>query len=171
MAFAHFSKAEGSISSGKLSFNIDTIKAMMKRDTITPKLKKIDTITPKAKKIDTITPKLKKDTITPVMVKHDTVAMSAKQLNHILNIMRQKSNDAQKVKVMKAGLKLVKGKGLKLDQLKTLLNQFLNDASKLSMAEYAYPRTVDWQGFADIDNLFSTQDSKDKLDDFLKHNK
>ena len=115
--------------------------------------------------------KAKTDTIIPIIVKHDTAAMSTKQLNHILNIMRQKRNDTQKIKVFKTGLKLVKGKGLKLDQLKTLLNQFLNDSSKLTCAEYAYPHTVDWKDFADLDNLFSTQDSKDKLDDFLKRNK
>jgi len=130
-------------------------------------LNQTDTIKPKAK-MDTITPKLKRDTITPVIIKHSTVAMSDKQLNHILNLMRQKSNDKQKIKVLRLG---IKNKGLKLDQLTKLLNQFLNDSSKLSIAEYAYPNTVDYQGYGAIDNLFATQDSKDKLDDFLKHNK
>jgi hypothetical protein len=130
-------------------------------------LNRTDTIKPKAK-MDTITPKLKRDTITPVIIKHASVAMSDKQLNHILNIMRQKRNDAQKIKVLKLG---IKNKGLMLAQLTTLLNQFLHDSSKLSIAEYAYPNTVDYQGYGGIDNLFATQDSKDKLDDFLRHNK
>ena len=162
MVFANPSKACWRIASCDLSRKPGTlIEAMMRKDTINPGAKPIDTITPKAKK----------DTITPVIVRHDTVAMSTKHFNHILNLMRQKKNDAQKIRAIKTGLKLAKGKGLKLEQLKTLLNQFLNDSSKLSMAEYAYPYTVDWQGFPEIYNLFSTQDSKDKLDDFLRHHK
>ena len=142
-----------SIILGMFSAKADNVNLHFMADTV-----KKDT----AKKLATA------DTVKVIVVKHDTIAMPANQMAHILNMMRLKRNDAEKVKILKTCLK---GKGVTIEQLKTLLNQFLKDDSKLDCAIYAYPSTVDYMGFADIENLFSTQDPKDKLADFLKHNK
>jgi hypothetical protein len=99
---------------------------------------------------------------------HPKISMSDAQLTIILNRMRQKRNDAEKIVVLKTD---IKDKGITVAQLTQLLNQFLTDDSKLSCAEFAYQYTVDYKGYLDLQNLFQTEEPKGKLEDFIKENK
>jgi len=101
-------------------------------------------------------------------ITHPTVAMTDAQLNTILNLMRQKTNDADKITVLKVGLT---GKGIMVEQLTQLLNQFLTDDSKLECAEYAFQFTVNYKTYSKLDDLFASEDTKAGLDDFVKKNK
>jgi hypothetical protein len=100
--------------------------------------------------------------------RHPTQAMIPAEEDKILNDMRQKRNDTEKIAVLKAG---VKDKGIMVDQLIPLLNQFLTDEAKLQCAEFAYPYTVDYKTFGKIDDLFSDQDHKNQLDEFVRKSK
>ncbi len=60
----------------------------------------------------------------------------------------------------------VKDKGITIDQLITLLNQFLTDDSKIECAEYAFAYTTNYKDFLRIMDLFSQEDYKHKLEDF-----
>jgi len=101
-------------------------------------------------------------------IKHPTQAMSNEQNNVILNAMRQKRNDAEKIIVLKEG---VKDKGITIDQLITLLNQFLTDDAKLECAEYAFPYTTNYKAFLKIMDLFGQEGYKWKLVDYYDKNK
>jgi hypothetical protein len=107
-------------------------------------------------------------TIVPQKTKHPTEAMTNEQANAILNAMRQKRTDAEKVQVLKDG---VKDKGITVDQLIKLLNQFLTDDSKLESAEYAFPYTVNYKAYLKISDLFAEEKYKHILEDFYDKNK
>ena len=94
-----------------------------------------------------------------------TVAMTNDQAKDLLNQMRQKNTDAEKVTTLKNG---VKDKGITVDQLIPLLNQFNTDNSKLECAEYAYPYTVNYKAYARLQDLFSGERNKDILDDYVR---
>jgi len=94
-----------------------------------------------------------------------TVAMSDDQAKDILNKMRQKNTDAEKIVVLKAG---VKDNGITVAQLTTLLNQFNEDASKLECAEFAYPYTTNYKSFLKLLDLFGSESKKDDLDTFVR---
>jgi hypothetical protein len=101
-------------------------------------------------------------------IKHPTEAMTNTQVSAILNNMRQKKNDAEKVTALKEG---VKDKGITVEQLITLLNQFLTDDSKLDCAVYAFPYTTNYKSFLKIMDLFSQEGYKWKLEDYYDKNK
>jgi hypothetical protein len=107
------------------------------------------------------------DTVRKKIV-HPKDAMTDEQVTDILNNMRQKRNDEEKVTALKEG---VKDKGIKIDQLIKLLNQFLTDDSKIACAEYAFPYTVDHKAFLKIMDLFGTEGYKYKLEDFYDKNR
>lgn len=94
-----------------------------------------------------------------------TVAMTNDQAKDLLNQMRQKNTDAEKVTTLKNG---VKDKGITVDQLIPLLNQFNTDNSKLECAEYAYPYTVNYKAYARLQDLFAGERNKDILDDYVR---
>jgi Domain of unknown function (DUF4476) len=93
-----------------------------------------------------------------------TVAMTADQAKDILNHMRQKTTDADKVTVLKNE---VKDKGITIDQLIPLLNQFNSDNGKLDCAEFAYAYTVNYKAYARLLDLFAEERSKDILDEYV----
>jgi hypothetical protein len=101
-------------------------------------------------------------------IKHPTEAMSTQQVTAILNTMRQKKSDAEKVTALKEG---VKDKGITVEQLITLLNQFLTDDSKLECAQYAFPYTTNYKSFLKIMDLFSQEGYKWKLEEYYDKNK
>lgn len=113
------------------------------------------------------TPKSISDTVRKKIV-HPAIAMTDAQVNDILNAMRQKRSDEEKVIVLKDG---VKDKGITIDQLMKLLNQFLTDDSKIASAEYAFSYTVNYKAFLKIMDLFSQESYKFKLEDFYDKNK
>jgi hypothetical protein len=104
--------------------------------------------------------KISVDTVRKKLVhpKESTVDVKA-----ILTTMRGKRNDAEKVVALKEA---VKDKGITVDQLISLLNQFLTDDSKIECAEYAFPYTTNYKAFLDIMDIFSKQNYKDNLEDF-----
>ena len=94
-----------------------------------------------------------------------TVAMSDDQAKDILGKMQKKNTDAEKIVVLKAG---VKDNGITVAQLTTLLNQFLEDSSKLECAEFAYPYTTNYKSFLKLLDLFGSESKKDDLDTFVR---
>ncbi|PAW92487.1 hypothetical protein CKK33_02830 [Mucilaginibacter sp. MD40] len=101
-------------------------------------------------------------------IKHPEQAMSAAEAKAILREMQQQNTDAEKIAVLKAG---VKDKGISIDQLITLLNQFNTDDSKIESAKFAFPYTTNYKAFLRISDLFSREEYKDALEDFYKKNK
>ena len=101
-------------------------------------------------------------------IKHPTEAMSNEQATAILNNMRQKRNDAEKVTALKEG---VKDKGITIEQLITLLNQFLTDDAKLDCAQYAFPYTTNYKAFLKIMDLFSQEGYKWRLEEYYDKNR
>ncbi len=102
------------------------------------------------------------DTVRKKIV-HPKTAMSDDDLTKILNKIRQKRNDEEKIATLKTE---VTDKALTVDQLITLLNQFLADDSKLECAEYAFPYTTNYKTFLKIIDLFSEEGYKNRLEDF-----
>lgn len=102
------------------------------------------------------------DTVRKKLV-HPKEAMANTDLTAILTTMRRKRNDQEKVVALKEA---VKDKGITIDQLITLLNQFLTDDSKIECAVYAFPYTTNYKDFLSIMDLFSQEDYKHKLEDF-----
>jgi hypothetical protein len=99
---------------------------------------------------------------------HPKEAMTDVQVNDILNAMRQKRDDKEKVAQLKVS---VKDKGITVEQLMTLLNQFLTDDSKIEAAEYAFPYTTNYKAFLKIMDLFSQEGYKNMLEDFYGKNR
>jgi hypothetical protein len=99
---------------------------------------------------------------------HPKTAMSDEDVNLILKKLQQKANDAEKLAVIKDDLK---DKGIMTDQLITLLNQ-LNEDAKLEAAIYAFQYSVDYKKYLKIQDLFNTEVSKRRLQDYVdKHHK
>lgn len=101
-------------------------------------------------------------------IKHPEKAMESSEAKAILREMQQQSTDADKMNVLKAG---VKDKGITIDQLLTLLNQFNTDDSKIEAARFAFPYTTNYKSFLRICDIFSREEYKDALEDFYKKNK
>jgi len=94
---------------------------------------------------------------------HPKTAMSDDDLTKILNKIRQNRNDQEKIATLKTE---VTDKAITVDQLITLLNQYLTDDSKLECAEYAFPYTTNYKTFLKIIDLFSEEGYKNRLEDF-----
>jgi hypothetical protein len=109
-------------------------------------------------------------TITYQKIKHPEKAMTGEQAKAILKEMQQQRNDEEKIAVIKAKLS-DKAIGITINQLVTLMNQFLTDDSKLAAAKYAFEYTTNYKSFLDLSNLFSREEYKDALEDFYKKNK
>jgi hypothetical protein len=109
-------------------------------------------------------------TIAYQKLKHPEKAMTNEQAKAILKEMQQQRNDEEKIAVIKAKL-TDKQLGITVNQLVTLLNQFLTDDSKLAAAKYAFEYTTNYKSYLDITNLFSREEYKDALEDFYKKNK
>jgi hypothetical protein len=107
-------------------------------------------------------------TIQQQKIKHPTEAMSKEEHTVILNNMRQKRNDAEKVIALKES---VKDKGITIEQLITLLNQFLSDDAKLECAQYAFPYTTNYKAFLKIMDLFSQEGYKWRLEEYYDKNR
>ena len=103
-------------------------------------------------------------------LKHPEKAMTGEQAKAILKEMQQQRNDEEKIAVIKAKLNN-KELGLTINQLATLMNQFLTDDSKLAAAKYAFEYTTNYKSFLDLVNIFSREEYKDALEDFYKKNK
>ena len=101
-------------------------------------------------------------------VKHPTQAMPDTQADAILKQMQKKNTDAEKIDVLKAG---VKDQGITVEQLTILLNQFLTDDSKLTCAEFAYAFTVNYKTYIKINSLFSSEKYKEDLEDYIHQHK
>lgn len=109
-------------------------------------------------------------TIAHQKLKHPEKAMTNEQAKAILKEMQQQRNDEEKIAVIKAQLN-DKAVGITVNQLVTLLNQFLTDDSKLTAAKYAFEYTTNYKSYPDMINLFSREEYKDALEDFYKKNK
>lgn len=97
---------------------------------------------------------------------HPKTAMAAADLTTLLNNIRGKANDAEKLNVLKDGLK---DKGVTVDQVITLLNQFNEDA-KLEGAIYAFQFTTDYKKYDKVQDLFGKEENKHRLQDYVdKH--
>ncbi|MEO7211666.1 DUF4476 domain-containing protein [Mucilaginibacter sp.] len=101
-------------------------------------------------------------------IQHPKQAMTDAQVATILADMQKKGSDGEKVLALSAG---VKDKGIKVDQLATLLNQFGTDQSKLICAKFAFQYTVDYKKYDKIQDLFGDEESKRELEDFVKKNR
>jgi hypothetical protein len=101
-------------------------------------------------------------------IKHPTEAMSNEQVTAILNAIRQKRSDPEKVTLLKEG---VKDKGITIEQLITLLNQFLTDDAKLECAQYAFPYTTNYKAFLKTMDLFAQESHKQRLEEYYSKNK
>lgn len=108
--------------------------------------------------------KISIDTVRKKLV-HPKEPMASADLTAILATMRGKRNDQEKVTALKEA---VKDKGITIDQLITLLNQFLTDDSKIECAEYAFAYTTNYKDFLRIMDIFSQEDYKHKLEDFYE---
>ncbi|MBC7400142.1 MAG: DUF4476 domain-containing protein [Mucilaginibacter sp.] len=106
--------------------------------------------------------KISVDTVRKKLV-HPKEAMADADVKAILTTMRGKRNDAEKIVALKEA---VKGKGITVDQLITLLNQFLTDDSKIECAEYAFPYITNYKSFLIILDIFSKRNYKDNLEEF-----
>lgn len=107
--------------------------------------------------IHTVTDSLRKKIVRP------KTPMSDADLNAILNKMRHGRNDQEKVTTLRTE---VADKGITVEQLMTLLNQFLTDDAKIGSAEYAFPYVTNYKSFLKIMDLFSEEGYKYKLEDF-----
>ncbi len=108
-----------------------------------------------------------KDTTKKII--HPKEAMSDVEASTILKAMQQKNNDQEKLVVVKEQLK---GKGITMDQLIKLLNQFLTDDAKLESAQYAFAYTTNYKSFLRVMDLFQQEGYKFKLEDYYdKHRK
>ncbi|MBD1364724.1 DUF4476 domain-containing protein [Mucilaginibacter sp. ZT4R22] len=101
-------------------------------------------------------------------IQHPKQAMTDAQAKAILADMQQKGSDAEKVEALKAG---VKDKGITVEQLMLLLNQFSADEGKLTCAKFAFAYTVNYKKYDKIQDLFGDEASKRELEDFVKKNK
>jgi hypothetical protein len=101
-------------------------------------------------------------------IQHPKQAMTDAQAKAILADMQQKGSDAEKVEALKAG---VKDKGITVEQLTTLLNQFSADEGKLTSAKFAFAYTVNYKKYDKIQDLFGDEASKNELEDFVKKNR
>jgi len=101
-------------------------------------------------------------------IKHPTEAMNKEESTAILNNMRQKKNDAEKIVVLKEG---VKDKGITVEQLITLLNQFLTDDAKIECAQYAFQYTTNYKSFLKIMDLFQQEGYKWRLEEYYDKNR
>nr|WP_294946407.1 DUF4476 domain-containing protein [uncultured Mucilaginibacter sp.] len=101
-------------------------------------------------------------------IQHPKQAMTDAQAKAVLSSMQQKGSDVEKVEALKAG---VKDKGITVEQLTTLLNQFGMDESKLTCAKFAFAYTVDYKKYDKIQDLFGDEASKNELEDFVKKNR
>lgn len=102
------------------------------------------------------------DTVKKKIV-HPKTPMSDDDLNSVLNKMRHGKNDQDKITTLKTE---VTNRALTVEQLITLLNQFLSDDSKLECAEYAFPYTTNYKSFLKIMDLFSQESYKYRLEDY-----
>lgn len=102
------------------------------------------------------------DTVRKKIV-HPKTPMSDADLTVILNKMRQKRNDQEKVATLKTELT---DKALTIEQLMKLLNQFLSDDAKIESAQYAFPYTTNYKSFLKIMDLFGEEGYKYRLEDF-----
>jgi hypothetical protein len=109
-----------------------------------------------------VTFKFSVDTVRKKLVRPKE-AMNDDAVTAILTKMRGKRNDAEKVQCLKDE---VKDKGIKVNQLIILLNQFLADESKMECAQYAFPYITNYKGFLDIMDLFAQEGNKHRLEDF-----
>jgi hypothetical protein len=109
---------------------------------------------------------LAKDTTKKIV--HPKEAMSDVEATTILNAMRQKTSDKDKIAVLKEQLK---GKGINMDQLIKLLNQFLTDDAKLEGAQYAFAYTTNYKSFLRIMDLFQQESYKYRLEDYYDKNR
>ncbi|MES2274463.1 MAG: DUF4476 domain-containing protein [Bacteroidota bacterium] len=98
---------------------------------------------------------------------HAATAMTTEQLNAILNTMRGKANDAEKLTVLKDGLK---DKGVTVAQVITLLSQ-LNEDAKLDGAIYAFQYTTDFKKYDKVQDIFGKDENKHKLQDYVDRHK
>lgn len=117
-----------------------------------------------------VSPKSTTPPIAYQKLKHPEKAMTAEQAKAILKEMQQQRNDEEKIAVIKAKL-TDKQSGLTINQLATLMNQFLTDDAKLAAAKYAFEYTTNYKSFLDLVNIFSREEYKDALEDFYKKNK
>jgi hypothetical protein len=108
-----------------------------------------------------------KDTIRKKII-HPKEPMTDADATIILNAMRQKNTDQEKVVVLKDRLK---DKGINMDQLLKLLNQFLTDDAKLESAQNAFASTTNYKSFLRIMDLFQQESYKYKLEDFYDKNR
>lgn len=99
-------------------------------------------------------------------IQHPKQAMPDAEAKEILKTLQHKASDEEKVAALKAG---VKDKGITVEQLTTLLNQFNLDENKLACAEFAYPFTVNYKQFFKIKDLFGEEETKHSLEAFLDH--
>lgn len=98
---------------------------------------------------------------------HPKTAMTAADLTALLNNIRGKANDAEKLTVLKDGLK---DKGVMTDQVITLLSQFNEDA-KLEGAIYAFQFTTDFKKYDKVQDIFGKEENKHKLQDYVDRHK
>jgi folylpolyglutamate synthase/dihydropteroate synthase len=103
-------------------------------------------------------------------LKHPEKAITNEQAKAILKEMQQQRNDEEKIAIIKAKLN-DKEVGITVNQLVTLLNQFLTDDSKLAAAKYAFEYTTNYKSYLNMINLFGREEYKDALEDFYKKNK
>ncbi|QHS55125.1 DUF4476 domain-containing protein [Mucilaginibacter sp. 14171R-50] len=103
-------------------------------------------------------------------IKHPKQAMTNEQAKAILKEMQQQRNDEEKIAVIKTRLNS-KEVGITVTQLITLLNQFLTDDSKLAAAKYAFEYTTNYKSYLDINDLFSRDEYKFALEDYVHKNK
>ncbi|MFD2144573.1 DUF4476 domain-containing protein [Mucilaginibacter antarcticus] len=113
-----------------------------------------------------VTINLGKDTTRKIT--HPKEAMSDAEAGTVLKALQQKNNDKEKIAEFKS---LLKGKGINMDQLIKLLNQFLTDDAKLESAQYAFAYTTNYKSFLRIMDLFQQEGYKYKLEDYYDKNR
>lgn len=99
---------------------------------------------------------------------HPKVAMANEDVREIQRAMSQKSNDADKMEVFQLHLK--DNKGITVNQIITLLNQYQLDQSKLNAAIFAYPYCVDYKDYMKIQDNFADERNKAALRAYVKKN-
>jgi hypothetical protein len=68
---------------------------------------------------------------------------------------------------LEAAKKLIEGNCFTSEQVVRLCKLFIQDAARLKIAMYAYPRTVDPGNYAKVNVVFELDENKKALNDFI----
>jgi hypothetical protein len=91
--------------------------------------------------------------------------MSNGRFQQLIDQIRKASFESSKVSVAKQALR---NNNISVDQLKSILNEFSFESTKLQFAKDNYSKVINKRDFFLINDVFTFQSSKDDLNQFLE---